>query len=448
LTATGSYKSVLDIVGIGFGPSNLALAIAVEEANLASALAGPVTAQFFERRPEFGWHQGMLIDGASMQISFLKDLVTLRNPTSQFSFLAYLRAKGRLIDFVNHKCLFPSRVEFHDYLSWAASRVAGQVRYDSEVIAARPVLEDGQVSCFEVTVRLGGPTGKVLSCRAHNLVVGIGLAPDLPPGVVLSDRVWHNSQLLPRLGALSRPDPRRFIIVGAGQSAAEVAEYLHRAFPEAEVCPLFSRYGYSPADDTPFANRIFDPEAVDLYYRAPEPVKRSMLAYHSNTNYSVVDIELIEELYRRSYQESVAGVHRLRLFNVSRLSAVQPLPDGVRATIEHLPTGELTVLDADALIYATGYRPLDPRVALAGLDGLLVCDEQGRLRAGRDYRVATSIDTPGGVYLQGGTEHSHGITSSLLSNCAIRAGDILESIGRRLRAASSPVSYAMSNDHV
>ena len=44
---------------------------------------------------------------------------------------------------------------------------------------------------------------------------------------------------------------------------------------------------------------------------------------------------------------------------------------------------------------------------------------------GRDYRVVTEL-TPGpGIYLQGGTEHTHGITSSLLSNTAIRAAEIL-----------------------
>jgi L-ornithine N5-oxygenase len=33
-----------------------------------------------------------------------------------------------------------------------------------------------------------------------------------------------------------------------------------------------------------------------------------------------------------------------------------------------------------------------------------------------------------GIYLQGGTEHTHGITSSLLSNTAVRAAEILASI--------------------
>jgi L-ornithine N5-monooxygenase len=84
------------------------------------------------------------------------------------------------------------------------------------------------------------------------------------------------------------------------------------------------------------------------------------------------------------------------------------------------------VLDADAVIYATGYRPADPGPLLASCP----CDrdESGRLRVGRDYRVVTDPVRGPGIYLQGGTEHSHGITSSLLSNTAIRAAEILASI--------------------
>nr|WP_238356691.1 SidA/IucD/PvdA family monooxygenase [Kribbella italica] len=60
-----------------------------------------------ERQRGFGWHRGMLIEDATMQVSFLKDLVTLRNPASEFTFLTYLHSKGRLVDFINHKTLFP-----------------------------------------------------------------------------------------------------------------------------------------------------------------------------------------------------------------------------------------------------------------------------------------------------------------------------------------------------
>src|SRR5689334_24998717 len=127
----------LDVVGIGFGPSNLAMAIAVAEHNDALGPDSRVRARFLERQAAFGWHRGMLIDDATMQVSFLKDLVTLRNPTSEFSFLAYLHSQGRLIDFINHKSLFPLRVEFHDYLEWAAARFSELVRYGHEVAEIR-----------------------------------------------------------------------------------------------------------------------------------------------------------------------------------------------------------------------------------------------------------------------------------------------------------------------
>ena len=69
---------VYDLIGIGFGPSNLALALAIEE----QCDASDMNALFLEQHPEFQWHENMLIPGTEMQISFLKDLVTLRNPCS------------------------------------------------------------------------------------------------------------------------------------------------------------------------------------------------------------------------------------------------------------------------------------------------------------------------------------------------------------------------------
>jgi L-ornithine N5-monooxygenase len=406
---------VYDLVGVGFGPSNLALAIALTEHNAVSP--DTTTGVFLERQPRFGWHRGMLIEDATMQVSFLKDLVTLRNPTSEFSFLCYLHSKGRLIDFINHKNLFPLRVEFHDYLEWAASKVDDLVRYGHEVVSVTPV-EGGYL---DVTAR---SRDGVDVYRARNLVFATGLRPHLPPGVVPSQRVWHNRDLLARAGELAAA--RRFVVVGAGQSAAEVVAFLHDRFPATEVCAVFSRYGYSPADDSAFANRIFDPAAVDAFYGSPPEVKRSLVEYHATTNYSVVDIDLIDELYRRVYREKVLGAQRLRLFNVSRVVEAVETPAGVRTTVESLATGERTVLDADAVVYATGYRPADPGPLLASCP----CDrdEAGRLRVGRDYRVATDPALATATYLQGGTEHTHGITSALLSNTAVRAAEILASI--------------------
>lgn len=308
------------------------------------------------------------------------------------------------------------------------------VSYGNEVVGVTPVVRDGTVEYVDVTVR----SGEGLEVhRARNLVIGTGLRPLMPEGVERGDRVWHNSDLLAKVAGLEGTSPSRFVVVGAGQSAAENVAYLHRVFPEAEICAVFSRYGYSPADDSSFANRIFDPEAVDQYFTAPDETKRKLMDYHGNTNYAVVDIDLIDDLYRQAYQEKVLGTERLRFVNVSRLTGVEEAPEKVRSTVKSLVTGEESELDADIVVFATGYSPVDPLGLLGDVADRCLRDDEGRVRVERDYRIATDSDLRCGIYLQGGTEHTHGITSSLLSNTAIRVGEILDSLlDRGVKSAS------------
>lgn len=124
-----------DIIGIGFGPANLSLAIALRD---AMGDGPPRTSlRFIERQDRFGWHRAMMLPGADMQISFVKDLVSLRDPTSPFSFLNYLHVKGRLSTFLNLKTFNPSRVEYNDYLAWAADHFSDVVAYGETVEAFR-----------------------------------------------------------------------------------------------------------------------------------------------------------------------------------------------------------------------------------------------------------------------------------------------------------------------
>src|SRR5438270_12775222 len=95
--------STYDVIGIGIGPANLALAVALEEE------AGELRRLFLDSKPAPVWHPGMLLDDATIQLSVLKDLAMLRNPRSHFTFLNYLKAKGRLLDFLNLRDLFPTR---------------------------------------------------------------------------------------------------------------------------------------------------------------------------------------------------------------------------------------------------------------------------------------------------------------------------------------------------
>ena len=83
----------VELLAIGAGPSNLALAVALEELGPPDLARGTLV---IERDADIAWQRGMLLPDALSQVSFLKDLVTLRNPRSRFSFLNHLHSVGRL----------------------------------------------------------------------------------------------------------------------------------------------------------------------------------------------------------------------------------------------------------------------------------------------------------------------------------------------------------------
>jgi L-ornithine N5-oxygenase len=100
----------------------------------------------------------------------------------------------------------------------------------------------------------------------------------------------------------------------------------------------------------------------------------------------------------------------------------------VIATVEYLPDGRRTRLDADVIVYATGYRPSDPTRVLGRTGFLCRRDGAGRLGIRRDYGLDLTIPSRAGLFVTGASEYAHGFSSTLLSNVAVRAGEILESV--------------------
>ena len=442
-------QGIYDVVGIGFGPSNMSLAIALEE-HEASSPQDPITSHFFERQPTFGWHRNMLLPSTTMQISFLKDLATFRNPTSRYGFISYLHAADRLVQFVNNQDFYPTRQEFHQYLEWAAAHLGDKVTYGAEVTAIRPATEDGGAAPDLLQIEVRGQDGSRSVVSTRNVVISTGLVPRLPDGVLGDERVWHSSQFLARFRAKDPAELRSVAVVGAGQSAAEITRFLYDSLPNAQVSAVIPSYGYSVADDTPFANQVFDPSAVDEYYFGTERARDSFWRYHRNTNYSVVDADVIRALYQRSYDEQVRGGEpRLHFRNLTRVADVDQSGSVTRVALHSLLDDRTEELAVDALVFATGYDGVDPARLLGDFDRHFLRDAAGRHRVERDYRLITASDLMScGVYLQGGTEHTHGLTSSLLSNIAIRSGEIADSIvlrrtGRDLDGAH-PVQVASS----
>ncbi|CAJ96465.1 L-ornithine 5-monooxygenase [Cupriavidus necator] len=426
---------VLDLLGIGFGPSNLALAVALREMLPQQA---PFRFGFVEKKPGFVWHGNMLLDNSRMQISFLKDLVTMRNPASRYTFINYLHERERLLDFINTRTFYPSRYEFNDYLSWVAGDFADACHYGEEVVsvAPEPAGGNGDLACLRVTSRTA--EGALTERRARNVVVSVGGAPSIPDAFVPlrgHPRVFHSSSYLESLERLERTAPvRRVAVIGSGQSAAEIFLDLHGREGGIAV-DLVSRVpALKPADDSPFVNEIFNPRYIDYLFSREATEREQLLREFGNTNYAVVDTDLIEAIYEVLYQQKVTGKVRHRLLAGSEARHAEADADGVRLDIARRDDGAHQLQRYDAVILATGYRRELHQSLLAPLASYL--DDAKGFQADRDYRLQMAPGCQAGVFLQGCCEATHGLSDTLLSVLAVRAQEIAAAVlGNRAGAA-------------
>ena len=414
---------VHDLIGIGFGPSNLALAIALEE---RGQVQGPLDVLFLDKQADYRWHGNTLVSQSELQISFLKDLVTLRNPTSPYSFVNYLKAHGRLVDFINLGTFYPCRMEFNDYLRWVASHFEAQSRYGEEVLAIEPLLHQQQVEALRVISRDAQGLQHIRTTRS--VVVSAGGTPRIPaPFKAFKDdsRVFHHSQYLERMA--KQPcvsgKPMRIAIIGGGQSAAEAFIDLNDSFPSAQVDLILRGSALKPADDSPFVNEVFSPQFTDLVFAQDTVERERLINEYQSTNYSVVDIDLIERIYGIFYRQKVSGIARHAFRSLTRIDSAVADEQGIKLALCNTANGVVDAQHYDAVILATGYERQMHRHLLAPLAEYL-----GDFEVDRDYRIVTDPRCKAGIYMQGFSQASHGLSDTLLSVLPIRAEEISASM--------------------
>ena len=421
-----------DLIGIGFGPSNLALAIALQER--AEQGGRSFDALFLERQPDYSWHGNTLVAQSELQISFLKDLVTLRNPSSRFSFVNYLKAHGRLVDFINLGTFYPCRMEYNDYLRWVAQQFAEQSRYGEQVLRVEPIVDgDGRVQRLNVVSQ---HQGREVQRQTRSVIVSTGGTPKIPQAFASfkdDPRVFHHARYLSAMATqpCSRGEPMRIAVVGAGQSAAEAFIDLNDSYPNVQVDMILRAAVLKPADDSPFVNEIFGPDYTDLVFNQPETERERLIREYHNTNYSVVDLDLIERIYAMLYRQKVSGVERHGFLCRRMIESATDVDGRVQLQLRDLATGSTEARRYDAVILATGYERRSHRELLAPLKDYL--DD---FRVNRDYQLIArpELETP--VFIQGFSQHSHGLSDTLLSVLPARSGEIAAALEQRLEGVN------------
>ncbi|KAM7189924.1 L-ornithine N(5)-monooxygenase [Naviculisporaceae sp. PSN 640] len=432
-------EDIHDLICVGFGPASLAIAIALHDTMEAGKMAESPKVLFLEKQSQFAWHAGMLLPGARMQISFIKDLASLRDPRSHFTFLNYLHKNDRLVQFTNLSTFLPARVEYEDYLRWCARHFNDVVRYQNEVVSITPAQGEGPLKIFTVTSR-DNSTGALSTYRAKNVIVAVGGQASIPkPLPAKNPQVIHSSQyasLVPKiLSDASRP--YSVAVVGAGQSAAEIFNNVQNLYPNSKTYMVMRSEFLKPSDDSPL----------------PSAYRQNLLEGARATNYGVVRLELIEHLYEVMYhQRRTLGVDEKkwphRIMPGRRIVRVDETGDRLRMKVALLgpdeestdgPLYEEEDLDVDLIICATGYQrrahvdmlkdswsllpeaepvqsglqPTKERwlVEASNADQPLKSSTRV-LEVGRDYgvRFTPGAVAPGsGVWLQGCCEATHGM---------------------------------------
>ena len=413
-----------DFVAIGLGPFNLGLA----------ALTDPIDelhGVFLESRPDFAWHPGMMIDGATVQTPFLADLVTLADPTSPHSFLAYLKQAGRLYPFYIRENFHPLRAEFDDYCRWAAARIPA-IRFDRHV---EQVTHDGSA----YVVRARDRAGAEHTFRGHRLVLGTGTPPWVPDCARGLDAV-HNTHYLSRRDELLAGDS--VTVVGSGQSAAEIYRDLLGRITHQTLTWVTRSARFFPLEYTKLTLEMTSPDYLDHFHALPAPTRDRLVGEQKNL-YKGISADVVDSIFDLLYEKSLRGPVRTRLLTNTSLTGARH--DGGRFALDlhHEEQDRSFTHDTEGLVLATGYRYEVPEF-LAPVRDRIRWDDKGRYDVRRDYRIDTGGgDTGGGeIFVQNAELHTHGFVAPDLGMAAYRNSSIIrELLGRDHYAIEKSIAF-------
>ncbi|MFC5256282.1 lysine N(6)-hydroxylase/L-ornithine N(5)-oxygenase family protein [Streptomyces cinereospinus] len=403
------------LLGIGVGPANL---------SLASLLHGSpgIAHLFLDRKAAFDWHDGQNIPGATLQVSPLKDLVTLAAPTNPYSFFSYLHEHGRLYHFVNARFDAVPRQEFRNYLEWASRRNPNVV-FGEEV---RAVEFDGVF-----VVRTDRRT-----LTADNVAIAVGSRPKVPPFAenMPPEGQFHVSDFVRRAAGLAG---RRVCVVGGGQSGAEAfLDLISRPRGELprQVTWVSKRRNYFPIDDSPFTNEFFMPSHSAYFAGLDRPARERFNTEQVLASDGVTE-QTLRDVYQRTYvRRFVEDMKELTVFRPDReVTAVTGgAAEGWRLRLAHLSDpSAVEWIDADVVVWATGWRP-SPTPFLAPIEHRL-------RREGDEYLIdehfAIRWDGPADrrLFIQNAARAQRGLADPNLSLMAWRSMRILD----RLRGTRS-----------
>ena len=423
----------LDVAVAGFGPAGIALACAIDDCREASGKEPFSRIKFFERARATAWHGDFLLAGTDINHHVFRDLVTPRNPRSRFSFSMYLKAKGRLFKFglLGRPA---SRTEWSDYIGWVADQLDAYAAYDEAVVEVLPHTVGGTLSALDVVT-----TRKTY--RTRRLVLSNGSQPRIPQVFRphLGDRVFHTSEYLKNVRLGGGPLPQRWLVVGSGQSAGEAVAHLLGRAPTTQVHSVHGTAGFRVGQLGQFPNLAFLPEHTDYFHDLTPEARSRVFNDIRSTNYGGIDADESQALYSFLYEGEVTGQRRYEPHIFSVIDSVEAVGNAYAVTLRDTNNGRISTILVDGIVLGTGFEQSPVPPLLAMLQPWLDREADGWLAVGRDYRVKLLNAKGVGIFANGISEKTHGISDAQsFSMLAVRAQDLLDGLLQRSETSGQP----------
>lgn len=389
-------ERVFDVIGVGIGPFNLGLAALLEPVSEVKAL-------FLEQKSQFQWHPGLLLEGATIQVPFLADLVTMADPSSHFSFLSYLKAQSRLYHFYFLEHFHILRQEYNHYCQWVAQQL------QSCQFGQRVETISWQDDCFEVKA-FDVASQKTVSYYCRHLVLGVGSVPKVPSCLQnwLSDTVFHSANFLQHRDRCRQSES--ITVIGSGQSAAEVFyDLLQEQNTYGYRLSWHTRApGFFPMEYSKLGLEHFSPDYIRYFHSLPA-YRRDQILAQQNLLYKGISFSTIADIYDLLYQRSIAGNQPdVQLLSLVELKEIDKVGDVYRLGYRHVQQDERFSHNTNCIILGTGYHHAIPK-CIDGIRSLIQWDEQDRYSVTLDYRLELTQDLPNQIFVQNGELHTHGV---------------------------------------
>lgn len=407
--------NIYDFIGIGVGPFNLSLAA------LTSPIEG-LNGLFFDKAASFDWHPGMMIEGTTLQIPFIADLVSLADPTSPYSFLNYVKKQGRIYAFYIRENFLLLRDEYNKYCQWVIQQLSN-VHFKSEV---KQIHYNDQEELYYLEVE-HHDLDRTKVYKAKKIVLGTGTSPFIPQCCqAYKEQLVHSAHYLGHKKQLQAQ--KKITIVGSGQSAAEIFYDLLQDIDQYgyELSWITRSARYFPLEYTKLTLEMTSPEYVDYFYQLPA-AKRDHIINHQKHLYKGINGDLINSIYDLLYTKKL--VYPDLAVNLRTHSCLEDLSFDTEST-----SFDLTFYQqqqekhyqhsTSGLILATGYHYQMPQF-LQNIAPRIRWDAKKRFDVHRNYTIDHQASE---IFVQNAELHTHGFVTPDLGMATYRNAHIIKEL--------------------